>query len=166
MNDDQEDQRSEADDDIEREIRQGRKLTAKDVMAKLAGPGAMKGASPVSPIQQAETEIGNWLGNSLADDCGSLSVVLHRQLKGSELLLENLDRPLVGLRTFCERVLAAENLLKEIVRETDVEWGRSMDERPIFEREGTIPNPDDPYTVDSVRQALADALKRLPSGTD
>lgn len=166
MNDEPEDQRSETDDDVEREIRQGRKLTAKDLMAKLAGPGAMKGASPVSPIQQAETEIGNWLGNNLADDCGSLSVVLHRQLKGSQLLLENLDRPLVGLEAFCERVLAAENLLKEIVREADVEWGRSMDERPVFEREGTPPHPDDPYTVESVRQALEDALKLLPGGAD
>lgn len=163
MIDEPEDRQTDADSDIEREIRQGRKVTAKDVMARLAGPGAMKGASPVSPVQQAETEIGNWLGNNLADDCGALRAVVHRQLKGSELLLENLDRPLVALAEYCRRLLDAENLLKEIVREADVEWGRAMDERPFFEREGSPPNPEDPYTVSGVRQSLDDALQRLPN---
>lgn len=164
MNDEREKQQSEADSDIEREIRQGRKLSAKDLMARMAGPGAMKGASPVSPVQQAETEIGNWLGNNLVDACGALRVVLHRQLKGSELLLESLDQPLVALAAYCQRIVDAENLLKEIVRESDVEWGRAMGERPHFEREGAAPDPDDPYTIVSVRQALSDALKRLPTG--
>jgi hypothetical protein len=162
MNDEPENRHSDANSDIEREIRQGRKVTAKDVMARLAGPGAMKGASPVSPVQQAENEIGNWLGNNLVDACGALRVVLHRQLKGSELLLDNLDQPLVGLAAFCQRIVDAESLLKEIVREADVEWGRSMDERPYFERGGAAPDPDDPYTLANVRQALTDALLKLP----
>ena len=165
MIDEPEDRQTDADSDIEREIRQGRKVTAKDVMARLAGPGAMKGASPVSPVQQAETEIGNWLGNNLADDCGALRAVVHRQLKGSELLLENLDQPLIALAGYCRRVVASDNLLKEIVREADVEWGRSMDERPYFEREGSAPDPDDPYTIGSVRDALIDAMEMLPSGS-
>src|SRR5688572_23964782 len=122
MADEPESQEPTADNDIEREIRQNRKLSAKDVMARLAGPGAMKGASPVSPVQQAETEIGNWLGSNLQDTCGCLRVVLHRQLKGSELLLDNLDQPLAGLAAYCQRTLDAENLLKEIVRQADVEW--------------------------------------------
>ena len=162
MNDKPEDRQSEADGDIEREIRQGRKLGAKDVLARLAGPGAMKGASPISPVQQAETEIGNWLGGNLSDACGALRVVLHRQLKGSALLLDNLDQPLLALSAYCRRLLDADNLLKEIVREADVEWGRTMDERPYFDREGMQSNPDDPYTYESVRQALVDALQKLP----
>jgi hypothetical protein len=121
----------------------------------------MKGASPVSPVQQAETEIGNWLGNNLEDACGALRVVLHRQLKGSEQLLENLDQPLVALAAYCQRVIGAENLLKEIVRQADVEWGWSMDERPHFERDGAASNPDDPYTIANVRQSLVDALQKL-----
>jgi len=161
MNDEPEDRQSAADDAIEREIREGRKLTAKDLMARLAGPGAMKGASPVSPVQQAETEIGNWLGTHLRDDCGSLRVALHRNIKGSELLLERIDRPLVALAGYLRGILASDTLLKEIVREADVEWGRVMDERPHFERQG-MPDADDPYTVNGVRQALADALQLLP----
>lgn len=161
MNDDREDQRRETDSDIEREIREGRKLTAKDLMARLAGPGAMKGASPVSPVQQAETEIGNWLGNNLQDETGSLKLVLHRQLKGSELLLDSLERPLDALASYLLRLLSNDNLLKEIVREADVEWGRAMDERPHFEREGTPPSPEDPYTLGSVQSALEEALQKL-----
>ena len=164
MNDKPEDRRSDADSDIEREIRQSRKITAKDVMAQLAGPGAMKGASPVSPVQQAETEIGNWLGMNLQDDCGQLRVVVYRNIKGSERLLESLDRPLAALAQYLREVLANDNLLKEIVREADVEWGRVMDERPHFEREGAPPSPDDPYTLDGVRTALADAFQKLPAG--
>ena len=162
MNDEPEEPQFDADSEIEREIRQGRKISAKDVMARLAGPGAMKGASPVSPVQQAETEIGNWLAGNLDDDCGALRAVVHRQLKGSEALLDNLDQPLTALAAYCRRIVASRNLLIEIVREADVEWGRSMGERPFFEREGTPPDPEDPYTFASVRQALEDALQKLP----
>src|SRR5512139_601602 len=100
MNEDRDDRRADTDSDIEREIREGRKLTARDLMARLAGPGAMKGASPVSPVQQAETEIGNWLGSNLQDDSGQLTLVLRRQLKGSRLLLDSLDRPLDALTAY------------------------------------------------------------------
>jgi hypothetical protein len=163
MNDERDDQRTEA-EEIERELRQGRKFTAKEAMARLAGPGAMKGASPISPVQQAETEIGTWLRDNMADAGGALRVVLHRRLKGSELLLDRLDRPLVALAEHCRNVLAAEFQLQELVREADVEWGRAMDEPPQFEREGAPPNPGDPYTFESVRKALADIVRQLSEG--
>ena len=153
---------SEADAAIEREIRQGRKLDARDLLSRMAGPGAMKGASPVSPVQQAETEIGTWLRGNLPDTAGALRVVLHRHLKGSSVLLDNLDRPLVALAEYFRALLAAEYRLREIVGEADVEWGRAMDERPMFEREGVSAHPDDPYTFEGVREALAGALELLP----
>ena len=163
MEDDQDNRRSQAEEQVERELRQGRKFTAREAMARMAGPGAMKGASPVSPVQQAETAIGTWLSTNLADVGGALKLVLSRQLKGSRLLLDNLDRPLVALGTFCRGVLASDNQLREIVREADVEWGRAMDERPHFERDGASPHPDDPYTIEGVRKVLAEVV-RLSSG--
>ena len=158
--------RSEADAEIEREIRLGRKFSAKDAMARMAGPGAMKGASPVSPMQQAEIEIGTWLGSNLSDDGGALRVVLLRHLEGSQMLADNLDRPLFALAEYCRSLLASDYLLGEIVREADTEWGRAMDERPYFQREGAQPHPDDPYTLEDVRKTLSDVLKRLPEGSD
>jgi len=164
MNDDRESQRSEADENLEREVREGRKFTAREALARLAGPGAMKGASPVSPVQQAETEIGNWLKSNLPDTAGALQMLLQRNLKGSELLLANLDRPLAALEGYCEHVLEYEHLLRELVRQADVEWGRRMDERPHFERQGSAADPEDPYTFESVRSTLGEALKRLAPG--
>jgi hypothetical protein len=154
-------QPSGADSELEQEICQGRKFTPKEAMARMAGPGAMKGASPVSRVQQAETEVGSWLRGHITDSAGGLPVVLHRQLKGSKLLLDNLDQPLIAVAEYCRHVLASDSRLKELVREADVEWGRAMDERPYFEREGSAPNPDDPYTVESVGKALGEALKQL-----
>ena len=161
MTDDHESQRSTADAELEREIRQGRKFTPKEAVARLAGPGAMKGASPVSRVQQAETEIGTWLRTNISDEGGALHMLLQRNLVGSELLLANLDRPLAALAGYCQRVLASDARLRELVRQADVEWGRRMDERPHFDRDGSAPDPDDPYTMSSVRQTLSDALKRL-----
>ena len=162
MNDEPDRQQSETDAEIERELRQGRKFSAKEAMARMAGPGALKGASPVSPVQQAETEIGNWLRSNISDLGGTLGVVLHRHLKGSELLLENVDQPLVALESHCRRLLGSDGLLKELVREADVEWGETMGERPFFQREGSPPHVDDPYTIESVRTALEGMLTQLP----
>ena len=163
MSNDPDQQQSEADAEIEREIRRGRKFDPREAMARMAGPGAMKGASPISPVQQAETEIGNWLKRNLTDEGKALHVVLHRHLQGSDLLLGNLEQPLTALAGYCRRILASDHRLKELVREADVEWGRAMDERPYFQVEGNSPHPADPYTPESVREALEAALKQLPT---
>ncbi len=152
--------RSEA-EAIEREIRLGRTFNANEALARMAGPGALKGASPVSPVHQAEAEISTWLGNNLADVDGALRVVLQRHVKGSALFLDHLDQPLVALAEHLRRLLSGDSLLKEIVGAADVEWGRMMDERPHFERDGASPHPDDPYTVEGVRKILSDALALL-----
>ena len=154
--------RSDEDEQLEREIRQGRKFNPQEALSRMAGPGAMKGASPVSQVQQAESEIGSWLGRNMADTDGALKVVLHRHLKGSRLLLDKLDQPLAALAGYCRAVLDNDSRLMEIVREADVEWGRAMDERPHFDREGAPANPDDPYTAESVRRAIGDVLKQIP----
>ena len=45
---------------------------------------------------------------------------------------------------------------------SEAQFWKSMEELlPVFEREGTAPHPDDPYTFESVRSVLTDALRRL-----
>lgn len=161
MNEDKDNRRSEAESDFERELRQARKFTPKEAIARMAGPGAMKGASPVSRLQQAETAIGSWLRSNVSDVPGALHEVLHRHLKGSDRLLSNLDQPLAALAGYCQDVLASDYLLKELVRESDVEWGQRMDERPYFDREGFSEHTSDPYTVTGVRAALDEVLRQL-----
>jgi hypothetical protein len=152
---------SEADAELEREIRQGRKFTLEEAIGRLAGPGAMKGVSPVARLQQAEIEIASWLRTHLSDAGGVVAVVLHRAVKGSELLLNNPDQPLVVLAAVCQHILDSDELLKELVRQADVEWGAVMGERPYFEKQGSPPDPSDPYTVESVRASLSDLVKQL-----
>ena len=161
MSDDPNKKRSEAEAQLEREIRQGRKFTAKEAMARMIGPGAMKGGSPISKVQEAETEIEIWLRGNLSDPAGALQALLNRQLKGSMLLLDNLDQPLLALADYCRKVLASDHRLEELVREADVEWGRRMEERPHFNKEGSPPHPDDPYTNDSVRAALGKVVAQI-----
>ena len=164
MSDNKDTQRSDADAELEREIRKERKFTLAEAIGRLAGPGAMKGESPVPRMQQAEMEIESWLRSHLADAGGALQVVLHRDVTGSELLLINFDHPLVVLASYCRRVLDSDYLLKQLVRDADIEWGRVMGERPYFEKEGSPRHPDDPYTVESVRNALSGLLKQLAGG--
>lgn len=164
MSKEQEKERSEVFAEMDGEIR-GRKFTAKEAIARLAGPGAMKGASPVSRVQQAEIEVGTWLRSNVTDAAGALQFVLHRHVSGSELLLQNLDRPLAGLAEYCQQALASDYLLKEMVREADVEWGQRMGERPHFDRECSPEEPGDPYTFQSVRDALVKVVKQLADAT-
>jgi len=161
MSDDNDKQRSEADAELEREIRKERKFTLAEAIGRMAGPGAMKGVSPVTRKEQAVVEIENWLRHHMALANGELQVVLLRNIEGGELLLSNYDRPLVVLATYCQRVLDSDHHLRELVRQTDVEWGRVFGERPHFEVGGSPPHPDDPYTFESVRNTLSGIVKEL-----
>ncbi len=156
-------QRSAADAELEREIRKERKFSLEEAIMRMAGPGMMKGESPVTLKQQAEAKIEGFLGRHLIDAADSLSIVLLRHVQNSELLLENLNQPLVVLANYVQRVLDSEYLLAELVRETDAEWGRLLGERPFFEKVGTPPHPDDPYTIESVRITLSELLEKLAS---
>jgi hypothetical protein len=158
--------RSEADAALEREIRDGRKFTLAEAIGRLAGPGMMKGVSPTTGKQQAAAQIENCLERHLPDSGGSLAAVLLRQVRESDLLLANLDHPLVVLAAFVQRVLESEFQLQELVRESDVDWGRNFGERPYFEKEGSPPHPDDPYTIESVRSSLTALLEALSAAPD
>ena len=164
MSDSEDKQRSEADAELEREIRKGRKFNLAEAIGRMAGPGAMKGISPVPRKQQAALEIEDWLRHHTPAGNGELQVVLNRWIDGSELLLKGFERPLVVLAAFCQQVLDSDYQLKELVREADVEWGRVQGERPYFEQEGSPPHPDDPYTYESVRKTLVGLIEQLGAG--
>lgn len=146
---------TDADAELERQVRAGRKFTLSEAIGRMAGGGLMKGVSPVSRKRQAELVLQDYLNRHLTDAGGILAGVLLRRVGESDLLLGDLDRPLVVLECYVRQVLGSEYLLADLVREADVEWGRVTGERPHFEKEGCPPDPDDPYTAESVRSALA-----------
>jgi hypothetical protein len=161
VGDGQDQPRSEADAELEREIRKDRKFTLAEAIGRLGGPGALKGESPVSRRQQAEAEIQTWLGAHLTDSEGALQVVLLRAVSRSETFLHNFERPLFALREYIGQVLDSEQLLKDLVHATDMEWGRLSGERPRFDPESGAPRLDDPYTAGSVRGDLSGLVKLL-----
>ena len=164
MGDDHPKPRNEADAALEREIRAERKFSLSEAIAQMAGPGIMKGASPIDRKRQAAAEIQEYLCRNLVDHAGSLSGVLLRQVTESDLLLKDLEHPLAVLACHVRHVLGSDCDLKELVREADVAWGRAQDERPIFEKEGRPPSPDDPYTLESVRATLGRLAGGLSAG--
>ena len=161
MSGDNPERSTEADADLQREIRAERKFTLSEAIGRMAGPGMMKGVSPVSGMQQAVAEIESYLSRHSGSD---LPGVFLRYVKESELLLHGFRQPLVVLADCVQKVLDSEYLLKELVREADVEWGREFGERPYFEKDGCPPHPDDPYTLESVRAALTQLARALAAG--
>jgi broad specificity phosphatase PhoE len=146
--------------DVEREIRLGRKFSLSDAIGRMGGEGMLKGASPVPPIEQTGAAIANYLRAHLDDAGGVLAQVVLRQMRTSEILIEHFDQPAVVLAGYLNQVLTSEALLKDLVREADAEWGRTLGDRPHFDREGQPPHPDDPYTLASVRHALTQLVQR------
>jgi hypothetical protein len=144
---------SEADAELQREIRAEREFTLAEAIGRMAGPGSMKGASPVAGMQQAAAEIQEYLnGNFGSTTASPLAGVLFRWVKESESLLNGFNQPLVVLAEFVRKVLNSEYLVKELVRQSDVEWGLMTGERP---------SPDDPSTLEPVRTALTQLAEKL-----
>jgi hypothetical protein len=82
-------------------------------------------------------------------------------VRESDLMQNSPDPPLAVLAAWVRRILGSEQGLKELVREADVEWGRVFGERPYFEKEGQPPDPNDPYTHESVRAVLTKLVEEL-----
>ena len=155
---------SDADAELEREIRADRKFSLSEAIGRMAGPGMMKGVSPVTAQRQAEAAIEYSLSRNLTDAGGVLGGLLLRRVGQSELLLRDYDQPLAVLASYVQKVLGSDYLLRDLVREADAEWGRMFGERPHFERPGCLPDPDDPYTIESVRTALSRLIDKLAAG--
>jgi hypothetical protein len=147
--------------DVEREIREGRKFRLEEAIGRLAGPGAMKGTSPIPRQRQAVVEIEQWLAQHLPAGKDELKMVMLRWIESSELLLHNFEQPIVVLAACCQTVLDSDYQLSALVREADVEWGRLLGERPLFEKEGLPSDCNDPYTVGSVRKILSGLLEQM-----
>lgn len=155
------------DSDLEREIRGERKFSLEEAIARMAGPGAMKGASPVTRQQQAAATIDQFVRRHVLDATGALVQVLVRDVAGGEQLLRQLGEPLRVLADHLEQLLASDYALSEFVREVDAQWGRMVGERPYFELSDRPPHEDDPYTRAAVKEKLMklrDKLAKIAPG--
>jgi hypothetical protein len=155
---------ADKDAELEREIRAERKFSLSEAIGRLAGPGMMKGVSPISPMRQSEEAIEQWLRHHLSDAGGVLGGVLLRNVQQSDLLIGGYQQPLLVLACYLRQILGSDYLLNDLVRQADVEWGQVFGERPHFQMAGRPSDPDDPYTHESVRLTLTQLLEKLASG--
>ena len=144
-----------SDDELEREIRAGRAFSMSEALGRMAGGGLMKGASVITARREAQLAIEEYLRHHLIDGGGILLRILVRDVGQSARLVDHHDEPLMVLADYLREVLGSEYLLRDLVREADMEWGRVLGERPHFERARAPPDPDDPYTIESVRSKLS-----------
>ncbi|QEY31574.1 hypothetical protein EVJ50_04200 [Synechococcus sp. RSCCF101] len=161
------DEASEGPSDLEGSILQGRRFTMAEAIGRSAGPGMMRGGSPISRHRQAIAAAEEALKDHLDDPEGVLLTLLRRRVADSRELMRMPEQPLVALESDIRRILDSASRLKELVREVDAAWGRQFDEPPFFDRDGQPPHPDDPYPLDGVRRALtslADSLARTLAG--
>src|SRR5262245_53941261 len=105
MNEEPAVQRSETDAELQRQTLSDRKLSLSEAIGSLAGPGSMKGASPIPRKHQAEMEIDSWLRHHLPDVSGAFRTVLFRRVKTHELLLNNFEQPLIVLAGCIQQTL-------------------------------------------------------------
>ena len=152
----------DSDEATEREVRSTRKFSLNEAIGRLAGGDFMKGGSAISRRRQAELDVDDYLRRHLVDSGGVLRGVLVRHLAGS-LIKADYDQPRLVLAEYIRGLLASADVLEDFVRETDAEWGRVHAERPHFQKPGQPPDPDDPYTIDSVRLALSQVGEKLAS---
>lgn len=146
---------------IEQELRLGRKFSLADVIGQEAG-NFMQGESPVPRLVQARTEVLDQLDTHLNDSYGSLQQVLHHWIEGDDVRISRyLDTPIQALKELLTHILQSPETLYELVRQADATWGRMYDERPHFQQPGQAAHPDDAYTHESVRQTLVDCLNQL-----
>lgn len=153
---------NDEDTEVEQAIRSGRKFNLTEAIGRIGGGGLLKGGSPVPQKRQAEMQIERYLESNLGDSEGALRIVLCRRTKSGDVLGDrNYDRPFEALAVFIGRILSSEELLHDLVNDVDAEWGRIYYERPHFQKDGSPPDQDDPYTFSSVRVTLTRLVEQL-----
>ena len=151
-------------DQIQREMRAQQKFSTAGAIGR-AGSGLLKGESPVSLQDQAISALIRWIDQQTPDPSGALKSILRRKVRGNELLVaSHLQHPLNVLRELIDSILTNDYALEEFVRQVDVRWGELYQERPLFQRAGQAPDPEDEYTHESVRHALTLLLEKLQEG--
>ncbi len=144
--------------DLQKEILAQREFSIAELISR-EGSSLMKGESPIPRLDQAKTEITNFIDHHLSDRSGALLIVLQRWVEADDATVsQQIDAPLRALVMILEGLIANPELLYEFVKQVDIEWGRIYQERPHFQRPGQAPDPDDEYTHESVRQQLSDLL--------
>jgi hypothetical protein len=142
-------------DKIGKEAQSEQKFSVAGAIGR-AGKGLLKGASPVSPQNQAIKTLEAWVYQNVSDPSGALKSVLIQKIRAIEQ-----QHPKEALASAIKDILSTDFMLREFVRQVDVRWGEIFREKPFFQKEGQEPQAEDEYTFDSVRTELVQILSKL-----
>lgn len=146
---------------IQKEILAGREFSLAEVIGREGG-SFLKGESPIPRLVQAKNEINLFIDRNLTDSSGALKAVLQMLVTADEACVSrHLNSPLDALREFLEMLVHNPQILYEVVKQVDVQWGQFFGERPYFQQPGQAPHPEDEYTHESVHQQLVELLNSL-----
>jgi hypothetical protein len=148
------DAQRQAEQELEREIRQERKFSLAAAIGQEGG-NFLKGASPIPQLQQVKNALTVFVRQHLSDSSGALQASLQTLIQADDVVCSrHFDAPLQALIELLQPLTTQPALLRDFVRQVDMRWGQMYDERPHFERPGHPPHPDDEYTHESVRAQL------------
>lgn len=131
-------------------------------------PKAVHLDGTMPPMEQVRLATITLLHAALKDSHGAMHKVLEQDLRQEEALFSAMVRKMGSwspeelhahlcevLGVLARRALKNDASLEEFTRRVDAMWGVLHDERPHFQTTGAAAHPDDPYTLDSVKQTLS-----------
>lgn len=140
--------------ELERELRQGRPFSLAAAIAQEAG-GFLKGDSPVPALTQAKATVCNFIRDHLGDTSGTLQLILCRWMEDDlAQLSHHLHQPVFALQALLQAITTNPEQLYELARQVNIAWGEANNERPHFQRPHQVPHPDAEYTHASVQAQL------------
>jgi len=155
-----ENNKSDQEKEIERDIRSRQKFTISSALSRSSG-GSLKGRSTAPQLVQATAHIVSFITTELHDLTGALLAALIERVKNDEIRIStHIDKPLDALKELLDEIIEHESILHEFVRQVDTHSGMILSERPVFQEPGDAPDPDDEYTHQSVKRALEELLKK------
>lgn len=147
------DQQPEGEENLVRDAWADARFSTEQALLVSGGGGLLNDGTHISAYELARRRIRSLLNRQLHD--AALETALDNWIDLHRQPFEcHAQEPVRGLLELLQQMLAREGLFEEFVRTVDMHHGQIMQERPIFQKPGDPPHPDDAYTFESVRKTL------------
>lgn len=151
---------SEFGDELQREIRQGRKFSLAEAIGREGG-SFMKGESAIPRPVRAANTIKQFLDSQLIDPSSAFATTLFSWTTADVRVSRQLDTPLVALAQIIESLLNEPTTFYEFFRQVAIAQSNLTGDRPHFQPPGQPPHPDADYTHESIRKQLSELAEEL-----
>lgn len=149
-----------AEGSLQQEIRQERKFSLAEAIAREGG-SFLKGESTIPRPLRANNAIKQFINIQLADPSSAFSTTLFAWASNDIRVSRQLDTPLVALTQILESLLDEPTSFYEFARRVAIAHADLTGERPYFQQPGQPPHPDADYTHASIRAQLLEMVQFL-----